>query len=65
MNNFVCYWWIHVFPNYISETQTALSRIWIWLTVFISYGDNRYAATLDLFLQFGVRKLSLVFNKIL
>ena len=26
----------------ISEMLTALSRIWTWVTDFISYGDNSY-----------------------
>ena len=51
-----------------SEMQTALSRIWTWVTDSISFNDNHYALCASLVLvvgelkyHFGLRPLALYF----
>ena len=38
--------WIHTFPKGISKMQSVLARIWICVTVSISYNNNHYTINL-------------------
>ena len=41
-----------------SETQTALSKIWTWITDFIFHSDNRYAKCAHIYVYMYVLGLS-------